>query len=67
MMQLKEELKHVEAKHQKTGGSVAELTETLSVLSEELDELKEKMDLKGDSVSWLDLVPRLVALSYFGH
>lgn len=67
MMQLKEELKHVEAKHQKTSGSVAELTETLSVLIEEVDELKEKMDLKGDSVRWLALVPGLVASPCFEY
>lgn len=49
-MQLHEELKAVELKHQTKGGSVGELTESLSALSDELQELKEKMDSKGDAV-----------------
>lgn len=48
--QLNDELKSVEAKHETTSGSVEELTEALSVLSDELQELKEKMDSKGDTV-----------------
>lgn len=48
--QLNEELKAVEAKHETTSGSVGELTEALSSLSDELEELKEKMDTKGDAV-----------------
>lgn len=38
-------------KHQTTSGSVEDLTESLSALSDELQELKEKMDSKGDAVS----------------
>lgn len=40
----------MELKHQATSGSVGELTESLSALSDELQELKEKMDSKGDAV-----------------
>eukprot|EP00752_Nemacystus_decipiens_P004581 g4181.t1 len=49
--QLHDELKAVELKHQTTNGSVGELTESLSALSDELQELKEKMDSKGDAMS----------------
>lgn len=52
--QLHDELKSVELKHQTTSGSVGELTESLSALSDELQELKEKMDSKGDAVGALD-------------
>lgn len=38
-------------KHQTTSSSVGDLTESLSALSDELQELKEKMDSKGDAVS----------------
>lgn len=48
--QLNEELKAIEAKHQTTNGSVGELTDALSALTDELEELKEKMDAKGDTV-----------------
>lgn len=41
----------MELKHQNTGVSVGELTESLSALSDELQDLKEKMDSKGDAVS----------------
>ncbi|CBN74635.1 conserved unknown protein [Ectocarpus siliculosus] len=50
-VQLHDELKAVELKHQTTSGSVGELTESLSALSDELQELKEKMDSKGDAMS----------------
>eukprot|EP00904_Undaria_pinnatifida_P000259 jgi/Undpi1/10233/HiC_scaffold_28.g12686.m1 len=49
--QLHSELKAAEAKHETTSGSVGELTEALAALSDELQELKEKMDSKGDSMS----------------
>ncbi|CAM9905473.1 unnamed protein product, partial [Laminaria digitata] len=49
--QLHSELKAVEAKHETTSGSVGDLTEALAGLSDELQELKEKMDSKGDSMS----------------
>ncbi|CAM9874543.1 unnamed protein product [Ectocarpus sp. 13 AM-2016] len=50
-VQLHDELKAVELKHQTTSGSVGELTESLAALSDELQELKEKMDSKGDAMS----------------
>ena len=43
-------MKALETKHQTTGASVTELTDTLAALSEELQELKEKMDTRGDVV-----------------
>lgn len=49
-IQLHDELKAAELKHQTTSGSVGDLTESLSALSDELQELKEKMDSKGDAV-----------------
>lgn len=49
--QLHDELKAVKLKHQTTSSSVGDLTESLSALSDELQELKEKMDSKGDAVS----------------
>ncbi|CAB1106597.1 unnamed protein product [Ectocarpus sp. CCAP 1310/34] len=49
--ELHDELKAVELKHQTTSGSVGELTESLAALSDELQELKEKMDSKGDAMS----------------
>ncbi|CAM9899102.1 unnamed protein product [Ectocarpus sp. 12 AP-2014] len=50
-VQLHDELKAVELKHQTTSGSVGELTESLAAISDELQELKEKMDSKGDAMS----------------
>ncbi len=41
----------MELKHQTSSVSVGELTESVSALSDELQELKEKMDSKGDAVS----------------
>ncbi|CAM9112777.1 unnamed protein product [Ascophyllum nodosum] len=46
--ELDDEVKALETKHQTTGASVTELTDTLAALSEELQELKEKMDTRGD-------------------
>lgn len=52
-VQLSEDLKAVEAKHQKTSSAVGELTDALAALSDEMEELKEKMDSKGETVSVL--------------
>lgn len=51
--QLNDDLKAIEVKHEVTAGSVGDLTETLAVLSDELQELQEKMESKGDTVRGL--------------
>lgn len=52
----------MEAKHDASSASVGDLTEALAVLSDELQELKEKMDSKGDTV-WAYLT--LLGLTLF--
>lgn len=61
--QLNDELKAVEAKHQAASGSVGDLTDALSALSDELQELKEKMDSKGDTVRAITCI--IIGLAFF--